>query len=121
MTIIAVTATLEKLLAECVGDAPELVKLQDWRTIALRLSRRLEESGLRIRAAAKTAEDRGQLVGPIRRGEVVLTISDGPNQAIVFATGAPMHVMPDGLADQLWASMLEDALKDLRSANPGDR
>ncbi len=112
-TIIPVTATLEALLAECVGAAPELVKLNDWRTIALRLSRRLEECGLRIIKNARDMQDRAQLVGPVREGEIILVIADGPNQAIVASRGMPISNMPPDMQDTLWRAMLRDAVCDL--------
>lgn len=116
-----ITATLEALIAECVGQAPELVKLQDWRTIALRLSRRMEESGLVIRRYATTPGDRGQLVGPIRNGEVVMVLADGPVQTIVFSTGAIFHRLPEPIQMDLWQGMLERAIGDLRTARAAQR
>lgn len=112
--IVPVTATLEALLAECVGDAPELVKLRDWRTIALRLSRRMEESGLVIRKRLSDAADRGRIAGPIRQGEVVLAIADGNSQSVIFATGAPMRILPDAIQRAIWHDMLKQAMTDLQ-------
>ncbi len=117
--IIPVTATLEALLAECVGDAPELVKLKDWRTMALRLSRRMEESGLVIRRRPVEAGDRAQIAGPIRRGEMVVAVADGPDQAVVLSTGVEMRSLPPELAKTLWRDMLDQAVADLAQAQNG--
>lgn len=117
--IIPVTATLEALLAECVGDAPELVKLSDWRTIALRLSRRMEEVGLRITKHASALEDRAQLVGPMRVGDVALVIADGKHHAIVASKGMPMSQFPLPMQERLWRDMLDLAVRDLAAARGG--
>lgn len=112
--IIPVTATLEALLAECVGDAPELVKMNDWRTIALRLSRRLEESGLQIRRAARAPEDRAQIVGPTRFDEIVVAIAVGHIQAVVLSTGLPLTTLPATMQDAVLLDMMRQAIADLR-------
>lgn len=119
--IIPVTATLEALLAECVGDAPELVKLADWRTIALRLSRRMEESGLVIQRRRIEAGERAQIAGPIRRNEMVVAVADGPDQAVVLSTGVAMRDLPQHLAKTLWRDMLDQAVADLAQAQEGKR
>lgn len=117
--IIPVTATLEALLAECVGEAQELVKLADWRTIALRLSRRMEESGLVIQRRRVQAGDRAQIAGPIRRGEMVVAVADGNDQAVVLSTGVEMRSLPPELAKRLWRDMLDQAVADLVQAQEG--
>lgn len=114
--IIPVTSTLETLLAECVGDAPELVQLRDWRTIALRLSRRLEESGLRITRHATKPEDRARLVGPIKYGEIALVVADGPDQATVLSSGPTLAMLPAAVQDVVLRDMLTQAIGDLRQA-----
>lgn len=116
MAIIPVTATIEALLAECVGDAPELVQLKDWRTIALRLSRRLEEVGLRVTKHASALEDRAQLVGPMRVGDVALVIADGKHQAIIASQGMPMSKFPPSMQERLWRDMLDLAVRDLAAS-----
>ena len=118
-SIIPVTATLETLLSECVGAAPELVKLNDWRTIALRLSRRLEESGLVIQRRRVEPGDRAQIAGPIRCGEMVVAVADGPDQAVVLSTGVEMRSLPPELAKRLWRDMLDQAVADLAQAQEG--
>ena len=115
-SIIPVTATLETLLSECVGAAPELVKLNDWRTIALRLSRRLEESGLRITRHATKPEDRAQLVGQIKYGEIALVVADGPDHAIVLSSGPSLATLPAAVQEVVLRDMLTQAIGDLRQA-----
>lgn len=114
--IVPVTATLEALLAECVRDAPDMVLLNDWRGMALRFSRRLEESGLVIQRRRVDADDRAQIAGPIRRGEMVVAVADGPHQAIVLSTGVEMRSLPPELAKTLWRDMLDQAIADLAQA-----
>lgn len=121
MTIIPVTATLEALLAECVGDAPELVQLKDWRTIALRLSRRLEECGLRITKHARDLEERIRLVGPVRDGEVALMIADGRYHAFIASQGIPMSRFSPTMQRTLWHEMLAQAIRDLAAARDGQK
>lgn len=114
--IIPVTATLEALLAECVGEAPELVKLKDWRTMALRLSRRMEESGLVIRRRLTATQERASIAGPIRRGEFVVAIADGPDQAVVLATGPDLSQLPPEVVQRIWRDMLDQAVADLATS-----
>lgn len=121
MAIIPVTATIEALLAECVGDAPELVQLQDWRTIALRLSRRLEEVGLRIIKNARSLDERVQLVGPVRPGDVALIVADGGHQAIIASQGMAMSRFPPAMQERLWRDMLDLAVRDLAAARDGQK
>jgi hypothetical protein len=115
-TIIPVTATIEALLAECVGEAPELVQMKDWRTMALRLSRRLEESGLRIIRHATTIEDRGRLMGPIRPGEIMMVLADGPFQACLVSSGVAMSAFSIARQHQIWTELLPQAIADLATA-----
>ncbi len=119
--LIHVTGVLETLLAECVGQAPELVTLGDWRTMALRLSRRLEESGLHLGAAGTSAQQRSRIAGPLRAGEVVLALADGPDQTVVMSVGLPMHTLPDGVQHQVWRDMLEQGIIDLETARKAKR
>lgn len=123
MNLIPITATIEALLAECVGGAPERVQLGDWRTIALHFSRLLDERGLMVttrqEAVARTGpasppEKRARLVGSINPGEVVVALADGSNQAVVISTGPTMASMPEGLQDIMWRDMLTQAVADLR-------
>lgn len=114
--IIPVTATLESLLEECVRDAPDMVLLNDWRGVALRFSRRLEESGLVIQRRRVEPGDRAQIAGPIRCGEMVVAVADGPDQAVVLSTGVEMRSLPPELAKMLWRDMLDQAIADLAQA-----
>lgn len=114
--IIPVTATLESLLEECVRDAPDMVLLNDWRGMALRFSRRLEESGLVIQRRRVEPGDRAQIAGPIRCGEMVVAVADGPDQAVVLSTGVEMRSLPPELAKMLWRDMLDQAIADLAQA-----
>lgn len=117
--IIPVTATLESLLEECVRDAPDMVLLNDWRGVALRFSRRLEESGLVIQRRRVEPGDRAQIAGPIRCGEMVVAVADGPDQAVVLSTGVEMRSLPPELAKRLWRDMLDQAVADLVQAQEG--
>ena len=109
---ISISGTLEELLAECVGNAPEAVMLQDWRGISLRILRLLDERGLVLRGRPK-AVDRFTPPGPVHRNETAL-IACTPNQtAIILERGAEMSALPFGLTKQLWQAMLEDLLKQL--------
>lgn len=113
--IINISSTLEAILADCIGNAPEAVKLQDWRGISLRVMRLLEESGLRIYGRPAKA-DRFTPPGPINRDETVLIVWTYGHMAIINSRGAPMAALPRGLTEQLWRGMLNDALEQLGEA-----
>jgi hypothetical protein len=116
MKIIHTTAVIEDLLKECVGDQPELVKLGDWRGMALRFSRRMEESGLRVIRHAVTLDDRSRLVGPIKADETVVVLAAGSASAIVVSTGLPLEAMPPSIQSKIVDDLMQQGANDLVNA-----
>ena len=115
--IINVTAALEEILADVVGQQPEKVQLADWGGIARRMQMLLEQKGLHVALLpSRNAQSRFMPPGPFERDEAAVILIQHKRIAIVKSTGAPLDSIPWGLAVQLWHDMFEDGLKDLRGA-----
>lgn len=115
MKIINVTATLEEILAEVVGQSPELVQVKDWNQLARMIQGRLDDRGLYIAERLKHPV----LSGHIRPSDMVVAVAHGPKQAIVRSDASALSLMPAAVLEKampdLWKDLFAQALEDLNS------
>lgn len=113
MKLINITETLEDIMADVVGQSPELVQLKDWNQLARMIQGRLDDRGLYI----ASRPEHPVLTGRIRPNDMVVAIAHGHRQAIVRSDASSLSLMPFSVLEQampdLWNDLFEQALNDL--------